>query len=42
MSLTRPTLFDVAGALTGVAGSPACMSNVGVTGWFFESVANWM
>ena len=42
MSFTRPTLVDVAGAFTGVAGSPACMSNVGVTGRFAESLANWI
>src|ERR1700704_3662170 len=42
MSLTRPTLFELAAAFTGVAGSPACMSFVGVSGWVAESLANWI
>ena len=42
MSLTRPTLLDVAGALSGVAGSPADISTVGTMGELDGSFANCM
>ena len=40
MSFSLPTLFEVAGPLTGVAGSLALMSTVGITGVLLGSSAN--
>src|SRR5262249_26332136 len=40
MSFSVPTVFDVAGAFTGVAASPAFMRTSGVVGTLFLSFAN--